>query len=107
MTFAEEVFAADSVDGAIQQMVSSGGQQVMTIVTNGIQLSNPQTASGLGQSILLTMPDGQQDMADEKVANDEPAGKRRHIQIIESRAETQEVEEKESLQTWPDETLFT
>ncbi|KTF83995.1 hypothetical protein cypCar_00047532, partial [Cyprinus carpio] len=49
---AEELITADSVDGAIQQVVSSGGQQVITIVTDGIQLGNLQTGTGLSQPII-------------------------------------------------------
>lgn len=58
----EEVVTAESVDGAIQQVVSSGGQQVITIVTDGIQLGNLHSipTSGIGQPIIVTMPDGQQ-----------------------------------------------
>ncbi|XP_036014265.1 GA-binding protein subunit beta-1 isoform X16 [Mus musculus] len=58
----EEVVTAESVDGAIQQVVSSGGQQVITIVTDGIQLGNLHSipTSGMGQPIIVTMPDGQQ-----------------------------------------------
>ena len=58
----EEVVTAESVDGAIQQVVSSGGQQVITIVTDGIQLGNLHSipTSGMGQPIIMTMPDGQQ-----------------------------------------------
>ncbi|MGH0176890.1 UNVERIFIED_CONTAM: hypothetical protein FKN15_073803 [Acipenser sinensis] len=53
----EEVITADSVDSAIQQMVSGGGQRVITIVTD--QHGNLQT-SGLGQQFIVTMQDGQQ-----------------------------------------------
>ncbi|KAL2088894.1 hypothetical protein ACEWY4_015793 [Coilia grayii] len=56
----EEVVTADSVDGAIQQVMSSGGQQVITILTDGIQLGNLQAGGGIGQPIIVTMPDGQQ-----------------------------------------------
>lgn len=59
----EEVVTADTVDGAIQQVVSTGGQQVITIVTDGIQLGNLQSAipaTGISQPIIVTMPDGQQ-----------------------------------------------
>lgn len=57
---ADELITADTVDGAIQQVVSSGGQQVITIVTDGIQLGNLQTGTGISQPIIVTMPDGQQ-----------------------------------------------
>ena len=77
----EEVVTAESVDGAIQQVVSSGGQQVITIVTDGIQLGNLHSTqtSGLGQPIIVAGPDGQQvltvaakDVAEETVISEEP-----------------------------------
>lgn len=54
---------ANSVDSAIQQVVGSGGQRVIAIVTDGVPLSGLQTASptsGLSQPFILTMQDGQQ-----------------------------------------------
>ncbi len=57
---ADELITADSVDGAIQQVMSAGGQQVITIVTDSIQLGNLQTGTGISQPIIVTMPDGQQ-----------------------------------------------
>ncbi|XP_069650275.1 GA-binding protein subunit beta-2 isoform X5 [Haliaeetus albicilla] len=59
----EEVVEANSVDSAIQQVVGSGGQRVIAIVTDGVPLSSLQTAiptSGLSQPFILTMQDGQQ-----------------------------------------------
>ncbi|XP_078540882.1 GA-binding protein subunit beta-1 isoform X3 [Lissotriton helveticus] len=98
----EEVVTADSVDGAIQQVVSSGGQQVITIVTDGIHLSNLQSGihnSGIGQPIIVTMPDGQQvltvpatDMVEETVISEEPPTKRQCIEIIENRLEASETQ---------------
>ncbi|XP_036390629.1 GA-binding protein subunit beta-1-like isoform X1 [Megalops cyprinoides] len=101
----EEVVTADSEDGAIQQVVSAGGQQVITIVTDGIQLGNLQTASGISQPIIVTMPDGQQvltvpamDIAEETVISEEPTAKRQRIEIFENHVESPEIEEKEALQ---------
>ncbi|PNI74912.1 GABPB1 isoform 12, partial [Pan troglodytes] len=97
----EEVVTAESVDGAIQQVVSSGGQQVITIVTDGIQLGNLHSipTSGIGQPIIVTMPDGQQvltvpatDIAEETVISEEPPAKRQCIEIIENRVESAEIE---------------
>ncbi|XP_015684323.1 GA-binding protein subunit beta-1 [Protobothrops mucrosquamatus] len=108
----EEVVTAESVDGAIQQVVSSGGQQVITIVTDGIQLGNLHSipTSGMGQPIIVTMPDGQQvltvpatDIAEETVISEEPPLKRPCIEIIESRVESAEIEERETLQKQLDE----
>ncbi|XP_066448751.1 GA-binding protein subunit beta-1 isoform X5 [Eleutherodactylus coqui] len=109
----EEVVTAESVDGAIQQVVSSGGQQVITIVTDGIHLGNLQSAipsSGIGQPIIVTMPDGQQvltvpatDIAEETVISEEPPAKRQCIEIIENRVDSAEIEERESLQKQLDE----
>uniref|UniRef100_A0A3B1JNQ8 GA binding protein transcription factor subunit beta 1 n=1 Tax=Astyanax mexicanus TaxID=7994 RepID=A0A3B1JNQ8_ASTMX len=97
----EEVVAADSVDGAIQQVVSSGGQQVITIVTDGIQLGNLQTSGGIGQPIIVTMPDGQQvltvpatDIAEETVVSEEPSLKRLRVELEEDEEEeTHQLEE--------------
>ncbi|XP_016392748.1 GA-binding protein subunit beta-1 isoform X1 [Sinocyclocheilus rhinocerous] len=83
---AEELITADSVDGAIQQVMSSGGQQVITIVTDAIQLGNLQTGTGISQPIIVTMPDGQQvltvsdtEVAEETVISDEPSVKRQCV----------------------------
>ncbi|KAI1904155.1 hypothetical protein AGOR_G00002770 [Albula goreensis] len=101
----EEVMTADSVDGTIQQVVSSGGQQVITIVTDGIQLGNLQTSGGISQPIIVTMPDGQQvltvpatDIAEETVISEEPMAKRQRVEIVENHVESPEFEEKEALQ---------
>ncbi|XP_040269978.1 GA-binding protein subunit beta-1 isoform X3 [Bufo bufo] len=106
----EEVVTAESVDGAIQQVVSSGGQQVITIVTDGIHLGNLQSSSGMGQPIIVTMPDGQQvltvpatDIAEETVISEEPPSKRQCYEIIENRVDSAEIEERESLQKQLDE----
>ncbi|XP_041535020.1 GA-binding protein subunit beta-1 isoform X5 [Microtus oregoni] len=108
----EEVVTAESVDGAIQQVVSSGGQQVITIVTDGIQLGNLHSipTSGMGQPIIVTMPDGQQvltvpatDIAEETVISEEPPVKRQCLEIIENRVESAEIEEREALQKQLDE----
>ncbi|XP_048472060.1 GA-binding protein subunit beta-1 isoform X6 [Rhincodon typus] len=96
----EEVVTADSVDSAIQQVVSSGGQQVITIVTDDVQLSNLQAASdGMNQPIIVTMQDGQQvltvpatDIAEETVVTEEPLMKRQYVEIIENHADTTEIE---------------
>ncbi|XP_078097250.1 GA-binding protein subunit beta-1 isoform X6 [Mustelus asterias] len=102
----EEVVTADSVDSAIQQVVSSGGQQVITIVTDDIHLSNLRAASdGVNQPIIVTMQDGQQvltvpatDIAEETVVSEEPLMKRQCVQVFENHADTTEIEEKEVLQ---------
>ncbi|XP_074121438.1 GA-binding protein subunit beta-2 isoform X3 [Sminthopsis crassicaudata] len=59
----EEIMEANSVDSAIQQVVGSGGQRVITIVTDGAALGNLQTAiptGGIGHPFIVTMQDGQQ-----------------------------------------------
>ncbi|XP_060676525.1 GA-binding protein subunit beta-1-like isoform X1 [Hemiscyllium ocellatum] len=57
----EEVVTADSVDSAIQQVVGSGGQRVITIVTDGgVQLGNLPAGINTGQPFIVTMQDGQQ-----------------------------------------------
>ncbi|CAM5175186.1 unnamed protein product [Eretmochelys imbricata] len=62
-TNTEEIVEANSVDSAIQQVVGSGGQRVITIVTDGVPLGSLQTAiptSGISQPFIVTMQDGQQ-----------------------------------------------
>ncbi|XP_046719874.1 GA-binding protein subunit beta-1 isoform X3 [Silurus meridionalis] len=107
----EEVVNADSVDGAIQQVVTAGGQQVITIVTDGIQLGNLQGGGAINQPIIVTMPDGQQvltvpatDVAEETVVSDEPSLKRARLEEGEDEEEeenttppTQETKEKVAL----------
>ncbi|XP_064416632.1 GA-binding protein subunit beta-2b [Latimeria chalumnae] len=89
----EEVLSADSVDSAIQQVVGSGGQRVITIVTDGVPLSNLQAAipaSGIGQPFIVTMQDGQQvltlpsnQVAEETVITEEsPPSKRQRVETI-------------------------
>ncbi|XP_072917543.1 GA-binding protein subunit beta-2b [Hemitrygon akajei] len=57
----EEVVTTDSVDSAIQQVVGSGGQRVITIVTDGgVQLGSLQAGLSSGQPFIVTMQDGQQ-----------------------------------------------
>ncbi|XP_055517287.1 GA-binding protein subunit beta-1 isoform X3 [Leucoraja erinacea] len=95
----EEVVTADSVDSAIQQVVSSGGQQVITIVTDDIQLSSLQAASdSMNQPIIVTMQDGRQatDIAEETVITEEPLMKRRCVEIIENHIDNTEIEIHES-----------
>lgn len=96
----EEVVTADSVDSAIQQVMTSGGQQVITIVTDGIQLGNLQGGGAISQPIIVTMPDGQQvltvpttDVAEETVVSDEPLLKRARLE------EQEEEEEEENITT--------
>uniref|UniRef100_A0A671SEK1 GA binding protein transcription factor subunit beta 1 n=1 Tax=Sinocyclocheilus anshuiensis TaxID=1608454 RepID=A0A671SEK1_9TELE len=104
---AEELITADSVDGAIQQVMSSGGQQVITIVTDGIQLGNLQTGTGISQPIIVTMPDGQQvltvsdtEVAEETVISDEPSVKRQCVKEEEEddqMTETQDTQIQEKV----------
>ncbi|XP_006900178.1 PREDICTED: GA-binding protein subunit beta-2 [Elephantulus edwardii] len=59
----EEIIEGNSVDSSVQQVVESGGQRVITIVTDGVPLGNLQTAlppGGIGQPFIVTMQDGQQ-----------------------------------------------
>ncbi|XP_067275314.1 GA-binding protein subunit beta-1 isoform X2 [Pseudorasbora parva] len=102
----DELITADTVDGAIQQVVSSGGQQVITIVTDGIQLGNLQTGTGLSQPIIVTMPDGQQvltvsdtEVAEETVISDEPCVKRQRVkeEDEDQTIETQDLQIQQTL----------
>ncbi|KAM6217150.1 GA-binding protein subunit beta-2 [Rhynchocyon petersi] len=59
----EEIIEGNAVDASIQQVMGSGGQRVITIVTDGVPLGNLQTAipsGGVGQPFIVTMQDGQQ-----------------------------------------------
>ncbi|XP_027717440.1 GA-binding protein subunit beta-2 isoform X2 [Vombatus ursinus] len=79
----EEIMEANSVDSAIQQVVGSGGQRVITIVTDGVPLGNLQTAiptGGIGHPFIVTVQDGQQVLT-------VPAGQVAEETIIEEEAE--------------------
>ncbi|XP_059688235.1 GA-binding protein subunit beta-2 isoform X2 [Gavia stellata] len=84
----EEVVEANSVDSALQQVVGSGGQRVIAIVTDGVPLGSLQTAiptSGLSQPFILTMQDGQQVLT-------VPAGQVAEETVIEDRDDAEEEE---------------
>lgn len=84
----EEITERDSVDSSVQQVVGSGGQRVITIVTDGVPLGNLQAAlpaAGLGQPLIVTMQDGQQVLT-------VPAG-----QVTEETVIEEEEEEAEKL----------
>ncbi|XP_054038708.1 GA-binding protein subunit beta-2 [Rissa tridactyla] len=84
----EEIVEANSVDSAIQQVVGSGGQRVIAIVTDGVPLSGLQTASpttGLSQPFILTMQDGQQVLT-------VPAGQVAEETVVEDRDDAEEEE---------------
>ncbi|XP_073904254.1 GA-binding protein subunit beta-2 isoform X2 [Castor canadensis] len=85
----EEIIEGNSVDSSIQQVVGSGGQRVITIVTDGVPLGNIQTAiptGGIGQPFIVTMQNGQQVLT-------VPAGQVAEETIIEE----EEEEEAEKL----------
>nr|ACC64582.1 GA repeat binding protein, beta 2 (predicted) [Rhinolophus ferrumequinum] len=113
----EEVIEGNSVDSSIQQVVGSGGQRVITIVTDGVPLSNIQTAiptGGIGQPFIVTMQDGQQvltvpagQVAEETVIEEEeeaaaeklPLTKKPRIEeMTDSVEESKEGTERELLQ---------
>ncbi|XP_066577495.1 GA-binding protein subunit beta-2b isoform X2 [Amia ocellicauda] len=101
----EEVIAADSVDSAIQHMVGSGGQRVITIVTD--QHGNLQT-SGLGQQFIVTMQDGQQVLTmpagqiTEEVVEEEPQPPPVRKRKLEAMINHSEVNEKEQTELQKD-----
>ncbi|XP_006861457.1 PREDICTED: GA-binding protein subunit beta-2 isoform X2 [Chrysochloris asiatica] len=85
----EEILEGNSINSSIQQVVGSGGQRVITIVTDGVPLGNLQTAipaGGIGQPFIVTMQDGQQVLT-------VPAGQVAEETIIEE----EEKEEAEKL----------
>ncbi|XP_062048197.1 GA-binding protein subunit beta-2 isoform X1 [Lepus europaeus] len=113
----EEIVEGNSVDSSIQQVVGSGGQRVITIVTDGVPLGNIQTAiptAGIGQPFLVTMQDGQQvltvpagQVAEETVIEEEeeeeaeklPVTKKPRIEeMTHSMEERKEGSERELLQ---------
>ncbi|XP_037681961.1 GA-binding protein subunit beta-2 isoform X2 [Choloepus didactylus] len=113
----EEIIEGNSVEPSIQQMMGSGGQRVITIVTDGVPLGNLQTAiptGGIGQQFIVTMQDGQQvltvpagQVAEETVIEEEdeeeaeklPLTKKPRIEeITNSAEESKEESERELLQ---------
>ncbi|KAM8794272.1 GA-binding protein subunit beta-2 [Eudromia elegans] len=112
----EEIMEATSVDSAIQQVVGSGGQRVITIVTDGVPLGSLQAAmptSSLSQPFIVTMEDGQQvltvptgqvteeaiiengDVAEEE---EEPPAKKQKAEQINDLEEEKDSDEREVLQ---------
>ncbi|XP_036198374.1 GA-binding protein subunit beta-2 isoform X4 [Myotis myotis] len=82
----EEIIEGNSVDSSIQQVVGSGGQRVITIVTDGVPLGNIQTAiptGGIGQPFIVTVQDGQQVLT-------VPAGQVAEETIIEEEEEEED-----------------
>lgn len=82
----EEMEEGNSLDSSTQQVVGSGGQRVITIVTDGVPLGNIQTslpAGGIGQPFIVTMQDGQQVLT-------VPAGQVAEETIIEDEEEEEE-----------------
>ncbi|XP_074665652.1 GA-binding protein subunit beta-2 isoform X4 [Strix aluco] len=85
----EEVAEANSIDSALQQVVGSGGQHFIAIVTDGLPLGSLQTAipaGGLSQPFILTMQDGQQVLT-------VPAGQVAEETLAEDRDDAEEEEE--------------
>ncbi|XP_053446733.1 GA-binding protein subunit beta-2 [Nycticebus coucang] len=110
----EEIIAGNSVDSSIPQVMGSGGQRVITIVTDGVPLGNIQTAippGGIGQPFIVTMQDGQQvltvpagQVAEETIIEEEEEGKLpltkkpRTEDMSNSEEESKEGSEREQLQ---------
>uniref|UniRef100_A0A8C5Y9K3 GA binding protein transcription factor subunit beta 2 n=1 Tax=Microcebus murinus TaxID=30608 RepID=A0A8C5Y9K3_MICMU len=113
-TWPQEIIEGNSVDSSIQQVMGSGGQRVITIVTDGVPLGNIQTAiptGGIGQPFIVTMQDGQQvltvpagQVAEETIIEDEEAEKLpltkkpRIEEMTDSVEESKEGSQKELLQ---------
>ncbi|XP_011924932.1 PREDICTED: GA-binding protein subunit beta-2 isoform X1 [Cercocebus atys] len=110
----EEIIEGNSIDSSIQQVMGSGGQRVITIVTDGVPLGNIQTSiptGGIGQPFIVTMQDGQQvltvpagQVAEETVIKEEeeeklPLTKKPRIgEMTNSVEESKEGNERELLQ---------
>nr|XP_056709523.1 GA-binding protein subunit beta-2 [Euleptes europaea] len=87
----EEKVEASSVDSPLKRVVSSGGQQVITIVTDGIPLSSLQTAlraGGISQPFIITMQNGHQVLA-------VPAGQMSGEAVVVEQSEGNHVAEEE------------
>uniref|UniRef100_UPI0001A2C884 GA-binding protein subunit beta-1 isoform 2 n=1 Tax=Danio rerio TaxID=7955 RepID=UPI0001A2C884 len=98
----DELVSTDAVDGSLQQVVHSSRQQLITILTDSIQLGNLQSGS---QPIILTMPDGQQvltvsdtEVAEETVVSDEPCVKRLRVKEEEEEEEEEQMTETQDIQ---------
>ncbi|XP_057279153.1 GA-binding protein subunit beta-2 [Pezoporus wallicus] len=79
---AEEAGEGNPVDSAIQEVVGSGGQRLIAIVSESISLGSLQTAlpsSGLSQPFILSVQDGQQVLT-------VPAGQAAEETALEDRA---------------------
>ncbi|XP_024653740.1 GA-binding protein subunit beta-2 isoform X10 [Macaca nemestrina] len=110
----KEIIEGNSVDSSIQQVMGSGGQRVITIVTDGVPLGNIQTSiptGGIGQPFIVTVQDGQQvltvpagQVAEETVIKEEeeeklPLTKKPRIgEMTNSVEESKEGNERELLQ---------
>uniref|UniRef100_A0A2K6Q5T1 GA binding protein transcription factor subunit beta 2 n=1 Tax=Rhinopithecus roxellana TaxID=61622 RepID=A0A2K6Q5T1_RHIRO len=110
----EEIIEGNSIDSSIQQVMGTGGQRVITIVTDGVPLGNIQTSiptGGIGQPFIVTMQDGQQvltvpagQVAEETVIKEEeeeklPLTKKPRIgEMTNSVEESKEGNERELLQ---------
>uniref|UniRef100_UPI00398F45A5 GA-binding protein subunit beta-2b isoform X3 n=1 Tax=Pristiophorus japonicus TaxID=55135 RepID=UPI00398F45A5 len=102
----EEVVTADSVDSAIQQVVGSGGQRVITIVTDGgIPLGNLQAGINTGQPFIVTMQDGQQVLTvpashveEETIITEEMATKKQCLETVFNHSESMEKDANDCLE---------
>uniref|UniRef100_A0A8B9G3G6 GA binding protein transcription factor subunit beta 2 n=1 Tax=Amazona collaria TaxID=241587 RepID=A0A8B9G3G6_9PSIT len=83
---AEEAGEGNPVASALQEVLGSGGQRVIAIVSDSISLGSLQTAlpsSGLSQPFILSMQDGQQVLA-------VPAGQGAEEAALEGRDDAEE-----------------
>ncbi|XP_075463885.1 GA-binding protein subunit beta-2 isoform X2 [Ascaphus truei] len=101
----------DSVDTAVQQMVESGGQRVITFVTDGIQLGSLHRGStdGISHPFIVTMQDGQQvlmhaeQITEEMLTEEDPPPAKRHrltqvVNVIDDNTDSNDEQERELLQ---------
>ncbi|XP_041037542.1 GA-binding protein subunit beta-1-like isoform X2 [Carcharodon carcharias] len=102
----EEMVTADSVDSAIQQVVGSGGQRVITIVTDGgVQLGNLPAGINTGQPFIVTMQDGQQVLTvpathveEETIITEEMPTKRQCLEEVLNHTESTEKETNDCME---------
>ncbi|KAG9480748.1 GA-binding protein subunit beta-2 isoform X2 [Eleutherodactylus coqui] len=90
-----ELVSMDSVGGSVGQIMENGGQRVITIVTDGVQLGNLHggfSADHIQHPLLVTIQNGQQvvaipeeDIIEEIVAEYEvPPAKKSRMEVVEN-----------------------
>ncbi|KAM5129680.1 GA-binding protein subunit beta-2 [Mantella aurantiaca] len=85
--------SGDAVTASVQEVVENGGQRVITIVTDGVQLGELHSADHIRHPLLVTIQNGEQviavpqeDVIEEVVTEDEPPpAKKQRTEVVEKR----------------------